>query len=106
MGIWHDPDYHEGDIDTEVAVPITEALPDSNGVKTVQLPGVTNMACAIHQGSYEGFSQAYASIMGWIAANGYRVAGPIREIYLRGPGPTPTDPSTYITEIQVPVEKA
>ena len=104
--IWHDPDYHEGDIDTEVAVPITEALPDSGGVKTVQLPGVANMACAIHQGSYEGFSQAYAAIMGWIAANGYRVAGPIREIYLRGPGPTPTDPSTYITEIQVPVEKA
>ena len=104
--IWHDPDYHEGDIDTEVVVPIPDALPASNGIKTVQLPGVASMACAIHQGSYEGFSQAYAAIMGWIAANGYRVAGPIREIYLRGPGPTPTDPSTYVTEIQIPVEKA
>jgi effector-binding domain-containing protein len=104
--IWHDPEYHEGDIDTEVVAPIADALPASNGIKTVQLPCVENMACAIHQGSYEGFSQAYAAIMGWIAANGYRVAGPVREIYLRGPGPTPTDPATYVTEIQVPVEKA
>jgi effector-binding domain-containing protein len=103
--IWHDPEYHEGDIDTEVVVAIADALAASNGIKTTQLPGVEDMACAIHQGSYEGFSQAYAAIMGWIAANGYRIAGPIREIYLRGPGPTPTDPSTYVTEIQIPVEK-
>jgi hypothetical protein len=30
----------------------------------------------------------------------------MREFYLRGPGPQPTDPATYITEIQMPVEKA
>jgi effector-binding domain-containing protein len=104
--IWHDTEHKEKDWDTEVVVQIADALPASDGIKTVQLPGVASMACAIHQGPYEGFAQAYAAIMGWIEANGYRIAGPIREIYLRGPGPTPTDPSTYVTEIQVPVEKA
>jgi effector-binding domain-containing protein len=34
------------------------------------------------------------------------MVGPYREIYLRGPGPKPIDPSTYVTEIQIPVEKA
>jgi len=104
--IWHDIEHKEKDWDTEVIVAITEALPAGNGVKTIQLPGVASMACTIHQGSYEGFSQAYAALLGWIEANGYHIAGPMREIYLRGPGPTPTDPSTYVTEIQVPVEKA
>jgi effector-binding domain-containing protein len=44
--------------------------------------------------------------MGWIEGNGYRIAGPMRETYLRGPGPDQPDPATYVTEIQVPVEKA
>jgi len=104
--IWHDTEYCEKDLDTEVVVPIAEALPAGNGIKTVQLPGVASMACTVHQGSYEGFSQAYAALMEWIGANGYRIAGPVREIYLRGPGPEPTDPTTYVTEIQIPVEKA
>jgi len=104
--IWHDTEHKEKDWDTEVVVAIADALPASEGVKTIQLPGVANMAYTIHQGSYEGFPQAYTALMGWIEAHGYRIAGPMREIYLVGPGPTPTDPSTYVTEIQVPVEKA
>jgi effector-binding domain-containing protein len=43
--------------------------------------------------------------MGWIEDNGYRIAGPMRETYLRGPGPGQPDLATYVTEIQVPVEK-
>ena len=104
--IWHDPEFHDQDMDTEAVVPIVDASPLGDGIQIVQLPGVAAMACTIHQGSYAGFSQAYASIMTWIHANGYGVAGPIREIYLRGPGPTQPEPSTYVTEIQIPVDKA
>jgi effector-binding domain-containing protein len=104
--IWHDTEHRDKDWDTEVVVPITEALPAGNGVQALQLPGVAAMATTIHQGAYEGFTQAYGALMKWIEANGYRMAGPTREIYLRGPGPEPTDPATYVTEIQVPVEKA
>jgi len=103
--IWHDKEHKDNDWDAEVAVAITDALPGGNGVKTVQLPAVANMACLIHTGSYEGFPQAYSALMAWVEANGYQIAGPMREIYLRGPGPTPTDPATYVTEIQMPVEK-
>ncbi|MBN1438657.1 MAG: MerR family transcriptional regulator [Anaerolineales bacterium] len=105
-GIWHDPEYKERDFDAEVAVPVSQTFPAGEGVRPAELPAVPAAACTIHQGAYEGFSQAYAAIMGWINNNGYRVAGPFREIYLRGPGPQPTDPMSYVTEIQVPVEKA
>ena len=105
-GIWHDLEYKERDLDTEVAVPVAQSVPAGNGIQSGELPMVPVAACLIHQGSYDGFPQAYAAVMGWINANGYRVAGPYREIYLRGPGPQPADPSTYVTEIQVPVEKA
>jgi len=104
--IWHDTEHRDKDWDTEVIVPIGQALPDGDGVKSIQLPGVMTMASTIHQGSYEGFAQAYTALMGWIEGNGYRIAGPMRETYLRGPGPDRPDPATYVTEIQVPVEKA
>jgi len=105
-GIWHDLEYKEKDLDTEVTVPVAKSFPPGDGVQPAELPAVPAAACTIHQGSYEGFSQAYSAIMEWINANGYRVNGAYREIYLRGPGPQPTDPNAYVTEIQVPVEKA
>jgi effector-binding domain-containing protein len=105
-GIWHDLEYKEKDVDTEVAVPVGQPVPAGDGIGPRELPAVSAAACTIHQGSYEGFSQAYTAVIGWINANGYRVAGPYREIYLRGPGPQPVPPETYVTEIQVPVEKA
>ncbi len=104
--IWHDMEHPEKEWDAEVIVPIGQALPDGGGVKAIQLPAVTTMASTVHQGSYEGFPQAYAALMGWIEGNGFRIAGPMRETYLRGPSPDQPDPATYVTEIQVPVEKA
>lgn len=110
--IWHDTEHKEADWDAEVAVQVDQGTPANlatlgeSSVRIVRLPGVTSMASTFHQGSYEGFADAYTALMGWIEKNGYHLAGPMREVYLRGPGPEPTDPATYLTEIQVPVEKA
>lgn len=104
--IWHDPEFKEGSLDTEVFVPVTQTFLAGNGVQPTQLPGSATMACVIHQGSYEGFSGAYGAVMKWVSDNNYRVTGPYREFYLRGPSPEATDPNTYVTEIQVAVEKA
>ena len=104
-GIWHDPEYKEKDLDAEVAVPVAQPFTPGEGVASGELPAVLAAACTIHQGPYEDFPQAYTAIAGWINANGYRMIGPYREIYLRGPGPQPTDPASYVTEIQIPLEK-
>lgn len=59
----------------------------------------------LRQGPYERIGEAYNAVMTWLEPNGYHIAGPVREVYLRGPGDT-ENPEEYVTEIQVPVEKA
>jgi len=41
------------------------------------------MACTLHQGPFVTINQAYEAISKWLAANGYRIVGPCREVYLR-----------------------
>ena len=41
----------------------------------------------------------------WMGANGYRAAGPARELYLKIGQPVRQDDESYVTEIQMPVEK-
>ncbi len=105
FGLWHDHEFKETDIDAEIAVAVAQSFPSGDGVRAGELPAVPAAACTVHTGPYESFSQAYSAIMEWIGANGYRICGPCRELYLRGPGPDCTDPNSYVTEIQIPVEK-
>jgi effector-binding domain-containing protein len=104
VGIYHDEEFREQDLDVEVAVPVAGSVPKSDRVKSRELPGAEEMACVIHQGSYETVGGTYGQLMAWVEAHGYRMAGPIREVYLQGPE-SGNDPSAYVTEIQLPVEK-
>ncbi len=103
LAIYYDTEHRDHGADVEVAVPVAAPFV-SKEVTARQLPGNETMACLIHQGSYETFGQSYTGLMTWIETNGYHLAGPSREIYLRGPE-SGGDPSSYVTEIQVPVEK-
>jgi effector-binding domain-containing protein len=105
IGIYHDEEFREQDADVEVAVPVTGSVPEGDRVKERELPAIEEMACIIHEGSYETIGGTYGQLMAWIEANGYRMCGPVREVYVRGPE-SGGDPSTYVTEIQLSVEKA
>ena len=105
LSIYYDEGYRERDIDVEAAVPVSKDLPDGDGVQVRELPAVEEMACIVHKGSYDSMGEAYNQIMAWVEANGYRVCGPNREVYIKGPGLL-TRPSSYVTELQIPVEKA
>lgn len=100
IAIYHDPEFKDEDVDVEVAVPIQGGLPQGVPAEVRELPG-GEMACAVYRGPYEGIGEAYHAIMAWLEPNGYRIAGPVREQYLRGPGDS-NDPAQYVTEIQVP----
>ena len=106
MAIYHDSEYREKNADVELAVPISGIVPANQRITVYQLPAIDQMASLIHKGPYEKLGQAYQALMSWIGANGYQIAGPNREIYLKGPGQFHKgNPDDYITEIQIPIKK-
>ncbi len=104
VGIWHDEDSKTGDIDGEAVVYLKQAVPEGGRVKVYELPGAT-MASVVHKGAFNRFSQAYEAVLHWIEANGYKIVGPNREVYLYCGQPVRQDDESYVTEIQFPVEK-
>lgn len=104
MAIYYDEEYKESDVDVEAAVPVSGGSLPKGRVMIRELPG-TEVASLVRTGPYDDFTPAYQALMGWIEANGYRIIGPNREIYLRGPE-AGVDPAQFVTEIQFPVAKA
>ena len=104
ISVWHDEEYRDENVDGEATFVTGDPLPEDKRVRQSELPAVENMAATVHHGSFDTIGGAYAALLGWIEENGYRVAGPNREIYLRG-GNEQGNPD-YVTEIQFPIEKA
>ncbi len=106
LSLYHDDEYKERDWDIEVCEPIAEDVPPSKRIVVQELPLVETMACTIHAGPFVTLNEAYDAIMRWVDENGYHIAGPVREVYLKtAKQGSQTDPGT-VTEIQVPVERA
>jgi DNA-binding transcriptional MerR regulator len=105
VALWHDREYKEHDVDAEAGVYMKQPVQARGRVQVHELPPVT-VASIIHQGAYNCLSEAYDAVLRWVETNGYRIAGPIREIYLKMSQPVRQDDESYVTEIQVPVEKS
>lgn len=85
----------------EAAVRLDWACPEAGRVRVHTLPATGMMACTIHHGDYDLLGQAYEALLRWTEANGYKVDGTNRHLYLQT-GDTAAD---NITEVQYPVEK-
>lgn len=115
MSIYHDPEYRDENIDAEVVVPLSREIPATDGFRVLELPRIPQAACVVHNGSYAAIDQAYNALLEWIEAHGYRMTGPIREVYLSysadGLGfdlPSTylvTKPGHFVTELQLEIEK-
>jgi effector-binding domain-containing protein len=108
MGLYHTSGYTERDIDTEMAIPIEagslrDAGRPAGGVRVGvrELPGAERMASVIHRGPYDDLTLAWQALGRWVETNGYRMAGPGRELYLRTP-----EAGDPLAEVQVPIEPA
>ncbi|HEX2995075.1 MAG TPA: MerR family transcriptional regulator [Anaerolineales bacterium] len=97
--------YHAGEpeIDAEVCAPVPADAKPVSGLSIRTLPAVETMASTIHQGSFAGLAGAYAELLKWVDAHGYRIVGPDREIYLRLPEEYSRQDGNAITEMQIPV---
>ena len=103
LTIDHNESYKERDVDLEVCEVIDAALPMTDRVKVRELPAVEQMACVVHHGTFASIGQAYQAVVSWIEDNGFHIAGPCREIYLRYE--RGGDQKDYVTEVQFPVSK-
>ena len=98
----------EGELaDVEAALPVAGPVAESGRVKVRQLPE-TEVAFAVHRGSFSGLSPAKQAIFAWLEANGYRRAGAIREVYLHHDPAHQADEDSprHVTKVQFPVTKA
>ena len=105
--LYHNSEYTERDVDAEACEPVDRDVPETSKIKCRVLPEVESMACGIHRGAFNGLAKAYADMLAWIERNGYRITSADREVYLytgKG-GVTRQDDPSYVTEIQIPVEK-
>jgi DNA-binding transcriptional MerR regulator len=111
IALWHESqfvhtDINQEEMDVETALPIDRPVPESGRVKVRELPK-GEVAYAVHHGDFSGLPLAKQAVFAWIEANGYRRAGPIREVYLyhHPDHATNEDSPHHITEIQFPIEK-
>ncbi|MEM9003685.1 MAG: MerR family transcriptional regulator [Cyanobacteria bacterium P01_F01_bin.86] len=104
--LWHDAEYQLENVDAEAIVSVSQPFSGSKRVQSYTLPKVTQMACVVHQGSYDTVVQAFNALLHWIEANNYQIAGPNREVYLKS---SVTDADFWegsdqsVVEIQFPV---
>lgn len=103
IALYHTAEGQENDIEVEALAPIYEPLRGSQSVQVYELPAVEQMACVVHHGPFATLGQAYQAVVSWIENNGYRIAGPCREIYLRYE--RGVDQKDFVTEVQFPVNK-
>ena len=105
LDLWHEEGPPSGaDMPVEAAFPLAAPIPESERVKVHHLPAVETMASTIYHGSFTRIGQAHGAVIQWIYANGRRLCGPSREVYLQYN--RDGDPNDYVTEIQYPVTNA
>ena len=104
LAVYYDAEYRERGVDVEVAALLPRLLHKAPPLVVHELPGVETMACAIHQGGYDQIGEAYNALLTWVETNGYRAAGPNRDVYLQPPG-SEVGSASPVTEVQFPVQK-
>ncbi len=97
-----DDEYKEENVEIEVSMTVKGTYEDTEHVKFKTLPAVKVASCVV-KGSYDQMGEAYASVVSWIKENGYKMNGPMFNIYHVGPVQT-QDPNEYVTEACFPIE--
>lgn len=92
-------------IDIEAALPVSDDYKPAGEAK-IRVIEPTEVACLTHKGAFNRLHEAHAELLGWIDANGYKVAGPSYEWNIVCTPPVTQDNESYVTDIEVEVMKA
>lgn len=106
VAIAHSPEFELDSIDLEVGFLLRDAGDSATaipGLTARELPAVAQMATCVRIGLPEQAHLVTAKIGQFVGANGYRLAGPSREVFLQAPQLDRMDQS--VVEMQFPIER-
>jgi DNA-binding transcriptional MerR regulator len=91
----------EGEVLVHASLPVAVESADGVGVGIIDLAEIPCAATIVHRGSMDDVMPTIQTLARWIDANGYRSAGPPRELYLE----TGPDRHSWVTELQEPITR-
>ncbi len=84
------PEDCAGEFEIAVCMPVAPGVEGEGEVSLEKVPG-GRVVSTVHVGPYESICEAYEALQRWIADNGRRPAGGMREVYLDDPDSTPSE---------------
>lgn len=85
----------------ELGIQVGEGFEPDSGYMVKEIPA-HKVVYAVMKGPYDKIALEYPNIMKWIEEKGYKLTGPVIEIYLEGGPDVP--PEQLVTEVQFPIE--
>ena len=86
---------------SEIGIVVPEGFMPDSGYGVQEIPA-QKVVYAILNGPYAEIAKEYPYIMKWMEKKGYKMSGPVMEIYLEaGPG---VPPEELVTEVRFPIE--
>lgn len=104
-------DFEDENLELEIGVTLSRRinkplrLPNRGDMTMTEIPAAGQLATLVRSGPNYQSHLAFGQLGIWMEANGYRIAGPCREVFLDLPFQVPDQEETTL-EIQFPVEKA
>jgi effector-binding domain-containing protein len=95
--------WRESDCDIEVAMPVESGTVPAGGSLLKTYPACSAVM-AMHQGPYEGLSQAWLNLWTHVTENGIQADGAPWDSYEVGPDTEP-NPENWLTGIFIPLKK-
>ncbi|WP_216911738.1 MerR family transcriptional regulator [Nocardia noduli] len=89
----------DGSVVVHAAMPVSAESDASQDFSIVDLPAVAQAATVVHRGSMDAVMEPWQALGRWVDENGYRSAGPAREVTLE----FTEDPSGWVTELMEPI---
>ncbi len=92
----------EDPMEVEALYGVSGTVKAQGRIQVYTLPDAELMATTLHDGLFATLPDAYAAILEWVGAHGYKICGGSREVTLSYDLATP---DRAVTEVQFPVEK-
>ncbi len=99
---WYEPREDER-LEVHISYPADSPALPGDGYDIVELPEVPLAATLLHHGDMTGIGDSWMELTERLVADGYRIVGPTREVYVHATGHIPGP--DWITELQAPVER-